>query len=70
MLPSKLNQFLFMVISYLCFIVHITIQAFREIFTKDNLYILCLSVCQSVRLYPINVQTAEPIEPKFEVGPR
>ena len=33
-----------------------------------NLYInlACLSVC----LYPINVKTAEPIGPKFVVGPR
>ena len=27
--------------------------------------ILCLSFCVSVRLYPINVKTAEPIEPTF-----
>ena len=27
-----------------------------------------LSVCLSVCLYPINVKTAEPIEPKFFVG--
>ena len=28
----------------------------------------CLSVCLFVCLYPINVKTAEPIEPKFFVG--
>ena len=38
--------------------------------TCRNLYInlACLSVCLSVRLYPINVKTAEPIGPKFFVG--
>ena len=36
-----------------------------------NLYInlACLSVCLGVCLYPINVKTAEPIRPKFCVGP-
>ena len=37
---------------------------------KPSIYILCLSVCflsfwDSVRLYPINVKTAEPIRPKI-----
>ena len=31
--------------------------------------LVCLSVLVSVRLYPINVKTAEPIGPKFCVGP-
>ena len=31
---------------------------------------VCLSVCPSVCLYPINVETAEPIGPKFFVGSR
>ena len=34
-----------------------------------NIYILCLSVCLFVRLEPMNVKTAEPIGPKFCVGP-
>ena len=34
-----------------------------------KIYILCLSVWMSVCLYPINVKTAEPIRPKFFVGP-
>ena len=34
-----------------------------------SIYILCLSVCLIVRLYPINVKTAEPIGPKFCAGP-
>ena len=29
---------------------------------------VCLFVCLSVSLYPINVKTAEPIGPKFFVG--
>ena len=37
----------------------------REASSKASVYILCLSVC----LYPINVKTAEPIGPKFFVGP-
>ena len=32
--------------------------------------LVCMSVCLSVRLCPINVKTAEPIGPKFFVGPR
>ena len=34
-----------------------------------SIYILCFSECLSVCLYPINVKTAEPIGPKFCVGP-
>ena len=33
------------------------------------IYILCLSWAFFVRLYPINVKTAEPTGPKFSVGP-
>ena len=33
------------------------------------LSIFCLSVCLFVRLYPINVKTAEPIGAKFRTGP-
>ena len=33
-----------------------------------NINLACLSVCLSVRLYPLNVKTAEPIGPKFCVG--
>ena len=33
-----------------------------------SIYKFGLSVCLSVRLYPINVKTAEPIGPKFFVG--
>ena len=43
----------------------------RNEFLMPNLYInlACLSVCLFVCLYPINVKTAEPIRPKFCVGP-
>ena len=34
-----------------------------------SIYKFGLSVCLSVCLYPINVKTAEPIGPKFFVGP-
>ena len=37
-----------------------------ENFSKSLIYIL---ICFSVRVYPINVKTAEPIAPKFCVGP-
>ena len=38
--------------------------------SKGSLSIyICLSVCLSVRFYPIIVKTAEPIWPKFCVGP-
>ena len=33
------------------------------------IYFACLSVCSFVCLYPIDVKTAEPIGPKFCVGP-
>ena len=33
-----------------------------------SINLACLSVWVSVRLYPINVKTAEPIGPKFVVG--
>ena len=36
-----------------------------RVWYKDLIPLTCLSVC----LYPINVQTAEPIGPKFGVGP-
>ena len=32
--------------------------------------LVCLFVCLSVHMYPINVKTAEPIGPEFFVGPR
>ena len=35
-------------------------------FIYISIWLVCLFVC----LYPINVKTAEPIEPKFVVGPR
>jgi len=35
----------------------------------SSMYILCLSVCLSVRLYPINVKTAEPVWSIFFVWP-
>ena len=35
----------------------------------SNLYLLCLSDCLFVCLYPKNVKTAEPIGPKFFVEP-
>ena len=34
------------------------------------IYVYTLLVWVSVCLYPINVKTAEPIRPKFCVGPR
>ena len=37
--------------------------------SKSNLFILCLSVCSFVYLYPLNVKTAKSIRPKFCVGP-
>ena len=37
--------------------------------SSSSIYILCLSVCLFVCLYPINVKTTEPIGPKFCVGP-
>ena len=40
---------------------------FPENVQRDLLYINL--ACLSVRLYPINVKTAEPIGPKFCVGP-
>jgi len=36
---------------------------------SESIYKFGLSVCLSVCLYPINVKTAEPIGPKFCVGP-
>ena len=35
----------------------------------QSIYILCSSICLFVHLYPSNVKTAEPIGPKFCVGP-
>ena len=48
----------------------IKVQLAHFIVKENNLFInlACLSVCLSVCLYPINVKTAEPIEPKFFVG--
>jgi hypothetical protein len=40
---------------------------YKQILTNLT-YILCLSVYQSLCLYPINFKTAEPIGPKFCVG--
>ena len=37
---------------------------------KSLVNIVCLSGCLSICLYPINGKTADPIEPKFCVGPR
>ena len=50
----------------------IFLTQFHLVSNINNLYILCLIVCKfiylSVRLYPINVKTAEPMAPKFFVG--
>ena len=41
-------------------------EVFRNIlFYLQSIYKFVLSVCLSVRLYPINVKTAEPVGPKF-----
>ena len=47
--------------------VYLQYASYFYIFTIQNhiLNILCLSVCLFVRLYPINVKTAEPNGPKF-----
>ncbi len=31
--------------------------------------LVCLSVCLFIRLYPMNIKTVEPIQPKFCAGP-
>ena len=44
-----------------------------KVFKIQSIYLslsVCLSVCLFVCLYPINVKTAEPIRPKFCVGPQ
>ena len=52
-----------------------TAGSFKQLELKQLLYInlaclsVCVFVCLSVCLYPINVKTAEPIGPKFFVGP-
>jgi len=52
----------------------INLEDGREAPSKTSLYInlawvsVCLFLCLSVCLYPINVKTAEPIGPKFFVG--
>ena len=41
----------------------------KVIFRKSTLHYLYINLaCLSVRLYPINVKTAQPIGPKFFVG--
>ena len=52
------SNFLF---SFLLLLLNLSILLYR--------YFACLSVCSSVRYYPINFKTAKPKEPKFRVGP-
>ena len=54
---------------------HSLLRDLRTLYPADHyfyylyVYFVCF-VCLFVCLYPINVKTAEPIGPKFSVGPR
>ena len=49
--------------------VYVIPKEFYSFFTNFFIYMFTLFVWSSVRFYPINVKTAEPIGPKFCVGP-
>ena len=50
--------------------VYVIPKEFYSFFTNFFIYMFTLFVWSSVRFYPINVKTAEPIGPKFCVGPQ